>query len=183
MSGKIEEIELKDCCSNHNPICLVEIMGPIQGVVHELEGVDVNASRRHGFKAKILDVLNQTGSAFPAEENWHIRFPFPENRHLKEIKARGISALYPNETIFIMDSENISYTITYHVEGKHKIFIYSHCPDSVETVDAGQNYIFIASTLFSLKNRVLYGNIEYGLYPDTLEMLEKINVILGRREP
>jgi hypothetical protein len=53
------------------------------------------------------------------------------------------------------------------------------CADAAAEIKPGNSCIFISDGAPSKKNGVFYGNIEYGLYPDTKEMRTKITEVLA----
>ncbi len=178
MSGSRKEVLMQERCSRNYNIFEIKITNNVQGVVQEIDEVNKSVSSFHGYSAVIIKVINRSNQS-PLSEDFHIKFSSSETTLLKKIKKNGISNLEVNDPVIIMDSENIRYTIIYEVRGLHKIFFYHYSADAVDSVKTGETYILIADNIFSNENGVLYGNVGYGLYPDSPKIREKIDAILN----
>ena len=98
---------------------------------------------------------------------------------VKKVRNNGVDNIRCKDTVFIMNGSRLGRSFTYDVEGKHKIFYHYFCPEAVDGIEIGKNYIFISDNMFSKKNNVFYGNINYGLYPKTKDMRKKVLKILS----
>ena len=181
LSGSRKKVPLRERCSKFNNIFIVKIVNTVNGIVREIDTVNKSVSSFHGYSAVILKIINKSNQ-LPSREAFHIKFPSAETTLLEKIKAKGIEHVAAKDTIIIMNAENIKYSIIYEVQGLRKIFFYYYSPDAVKTVQIGGTYILIADNSFSRENGVLYGNVDYGLYPNTAKMRERISTILKSGE-
>jgi len=164
---------------------VVKIAGPTSVTIKELtqaaKKTAPEIANKYYYPAQIVEIINKGESLREHEESWTILFSPRENAILKKIKKSGVGNIDVNDTIFIMDREDLSYSMIYYVEGRHKIFSYYYCTDAASEIKAGESYIFISNGVPSHKNGVFYGNVDFGLYPDTKEMRAKIASILENR--
>ena len=182
MSG-MEQLEpLDKCFSKNSYVFLVTLTDTISGIVEELDNVSKDISGQFCYIAKINEIIHNKVGTSPRPEQWHIRFPATYDNLLKKIKKQGPGALEVNDLVIITDHENIHYSIMYHVDGQHKIFYYYACQDAAESININKKYFLIVENTFSPDNGVLYGNVDFGLYPATNTIRKKIIQILKRSD-
>jgi hypothetical protein len=178
MSG-MEQLEpLDKCFSKNSYVFLVTLTDTTSGIVEELDNVSKDISGQFCYIAKINEIIHNKVGNSPNPEQWHIHFSAPYDKMLKKIKDVGPGAIKVNDKVIITDHENIQYSIMYHVDGMHKIFYYYACQDAAKSIKINKKYFLIVDNTFSPDNGVLYGNVDFGLYPATNTMRKKILQIL-----
>lgn len=186
MSGTVENIELKKRLDKDRPVYLVKIIGSSTVTIKELKEAikveDAKIADQHYYSAEIIEIINAGNISPDDEEQWTMLFSLQEKAILKKIKKNGVAQVSVTDTIFIFDREDLRYSFIYYVEGMHKIFYYYRCVDASQKIEIGKTYLFVAGKSFSIKNGVLYGNVDYGLYPDTKAMRKKITGILKKSD-
>ncbi|MFP4165000.1 MAG: hypothetical protein ACLFVE_13555 [Chitinispirillaceae bacterium] len=182
MSGRVKEVELKDMYLSTSNIFRVKIVGDSKARVKEIEEkMGKKASPEfHLYRAVVIEQLHFSDQFDTNEENWTLLFSSPEDSNSRMIEGGKISIPDAEDTIIIMDQEYISQSMIYHVKGLRKIFIHYRCPDAAERIKTGETYLFISDKLATSKNGVYYGNIDFGLYPDTEKIREKITSVLEK---
>jgi hypothetical protein len=180
MSGEGKDIELSSRLDKRRNVYVVKIIGSSSVAIKEIKKAskDPTAADKSYYSAQIIEIINRGPGTWENEEEWTMLFSKKENSILAKIRKNGISGVKVHDTIFIMDAEDLSYSYIYEVEGRHKIFYYYHCADVAEKINNGETYLFIGDASVSKKNGVFYGNIDYGLYPNTKSMRDKIEGIL-----
>lgn len=181
-SGTREEVALKDRLDKRSWVYAVTITGTSKVTIKELKTAaksDTEISGAYYYSAAIAGIISRGESSLDSEEPWTMLFSARERATLKKAKESGAEKIGVSDTVFIMDAEDLSCSMTYYVEGRHKIFIYYYCADASAEIKPGKSYIFISNSAPSRKNGVFYGNVGYGLYPDTKAMRKKIKSILA----
>jgi hypothetical protein len=184
MSGAREEVALKNVLQTRNNVYVVNIIGSYSVTIKEIKKKvqknDRELADKVYYAAKIVAIINKGDSSRNDKESWTMLFSPRELDVLKKIKTVGIEKICPSDTIFIMDGDDLSRSITYYVNGEHKIFIYDFCADAASEIKPGNSYIFISDGAPSKNSGVFYGNVGYGLYPDSNKMRNKIAKILAK---
>jgi hypothetical protein len=178
-SGSIKIVALDDCVYPSSGVYTVRILDSDIASVKELEPFGNEVAHHPVYIARIVKILNPGFRT--TQESCHIVIPERLKSILKKNKNASSERMTVNDHILIMDRENISYSMIYHVENRHKIFYYYQCDAEVKQVAVGKEYIFITDEGMSDKNGVMYGNIRFGLYPDTELIRQKIMSIINRK--
>jgi hypothetical protein len=182
MSGSVDLISLEESFSENNAVYIITITGSFLAKINEINMVEPSVSQKVVYKAVVSQIYHQPSVSITnmTENEWHITLPSSEKESLKKIKKK--KKLYPeiNDEIYIMDSEDIYYSIVYHVKGLHKIFIYHQCGDSAKEIKTGEKYFFIRGSQSVNKNYVLYGNIDFGIFNYTNDIENRIKSIISR---
>jgi hypothetical protein len=181
MSGSLEIIPLEESLSSGNSVYIITVTGSFTAKISEIDRIDPSVSQKTAYSAVVNQVYHKENITITSgSEKWHVIFPKSETETLKKIKEKvKRKKNYPeaNDVIYIMDFEDIDYSMTYYVRGLHKIFIYHQCKDTAKEIKPGQKYYFI-SGYESSGNNVLYGGINFGIFPYTEEIGKRIDTIL-----
>lgn len=181
MSGRTDLQDLSGRLSSDSHVYAVRILSISSMVVKQLAAVDSSAGRQHCYVARISAVLQRGSSSSDEPESWTFD-PTPEDdRILARARTRGAQGLAIGDTIMSMNMEGIQYSIVYHVEGRHKIFLYARCEELAQGVARDSNYLFISSGWHSRASGVFYGNFADGFYPDTPKMRARVKSLLKSR--
>jgi hypothetical protein len=118
MSGMNEEIELENCLSANSNVFAVKITGFFSVKIKELANAavkenDPSLAEKYYYSAVITEVINKSSWNGDNAEPWTMKFSKKEKQITDKITKDGINSLGIGDTIFIMDSEDIEYTIIY----------------------------------------------------------------------
>ncbi len=175
-SGSLKKVPFDDLFSLNDNIFAVKIIKEFEAVIDELDKVNPAVSRKKVYQAVITEVISKSSRSSETKDRWHVSFPESEKKEAKERKIKKTD-LSENDVIYIMDYQDINYSVIYYVEERHKIFYYYYCPEAAGSIESGRSYIFITDGQYS-QNGVFYGNLKFGLYPDKQKIRQKINKVL-----
>lgn len=180
MSGMVKQVELEELINYHSGIFRVKIVGSSQAEVKEIaEKIGFDKAKFHLYHAEVVEQIHTSNQFDTNEENWTVLFSSPKAKnHRKTEDTSGCAIPDLRDTIMIMNQEYISQSMTYHVHGIRKIYIYYRCPDAADEINTGETYFFICGKLATPKNGVSYGSNGFGLYPDTKQIRDKITAAL-----
>lgn len=175
-SGSLKIVPLEECVNPSSGVYVVKIIDSGTIKVKELEKFGEEISNQTVYHARIISVLNQCSGN--SEESWSLIVP-DKYKSVSDANKKKISAdISERDQLLIMDRQNIEYSMIYYAENRHKIFYYYHSDSEVQQVSIGNEYIFVSDRGMSRKNGVIYGNVRFGLYPETQMMRKKIMSIV-----
>jgi hypothetical protein len=181
-SGMVQEVALEKIVSLQSNVFVVRITGFSTVKIKEFAAVadknDDSFVYQGYYSAEIIDIINKSNQTGRADDSLTMLFSKPERQLIDKVIKKGIEGLQSGDTVFVMDAENLHHTYMYHVQGLRKIVYYYRSADAVKNIEKDSTCILISNAGFSKKNGVLYGNVGYGIFPDTAEMRDKIDAIL-----